>query len=516
MPRSRKTVNESLGIGSKGSRVVANEIFISYRRADEPRARLFYNLLKERGVEAWYDAKIEAGEDWRTTTANALDAAPIFVLLMSKLASESGDIAKELAAATHKRKLVVPVRLDDMPLEGMFLYELASRNWVDAFNNTEQRLGELADKLAALVKVGMSPEAAAQLDMNVAEIAAAKSAGGKSAFPRLHQKGGSVALITAAAVALVAAAGSGIWFFTKSSLDEPPKAWSNGATGSATAATPIAAPATAVVETKPAQGLPASMNELAAAAKAAGRNDAEVAALTAAGAKLTAIAEKIAGGGDPAALTQLKSDMNDVALSATRTQIAALAADRVVLAVKSDFKAIASDQKSSGLKMDPAIAKAFGDADKAQMSIKAASEAAASGDAAEALEAAKTAQSSFATLVTLQPVAADAFVKIKRLAYTANSATARSIAAQIAQLASVKKPNVFASSERKEAYKYVAATDVWARSRVAEVDVVAGSVATADRKTAVKYATLAATAKTDLLDALGKVQIAAARITAAN
>jgi hypothetical protein len=42
---------------------VANEIFISYRRADEPIARLMYNLLRERGVEAWYDAKIAAGED---------------------------------------------------------------------------------------------------------------------------------------------------------------------------------------------------------------------------------------------------------------------------------------------------------------------------------------------------------------------------------------------------------------------------------------------------------------------
>ena len=495
---------------------MANEIFISYRRSDEPRARMFYNLLKDRGVEAWYDAKIEAGEDWRTTTANALDAAPIFVLLMSKTASESGDIAKELAAATHKRKLVVPVRLDDMQLEGMFLYELASRNWIDAFHNTEQRLGELADKLAALVKAGMSPEAAAQLDINVAEIAAAKGAGGKGAFPRLMQKGGSVALITAGAVALVATAGSGIWFFTKSSLDEPPKAWSNATTAAAATTTPIAAPAAAAVVPKPAPSLPTSMNELAAAAKASGRSDAEVAALTDAGAKLTAIAEKIAAGGDPAALTQLNADMNDVALTATRTQIAGLAADPVVLAVKSDFKAIASDQRSAGVKMDPAIAKAFGDADTALVTIKAASDAAAGTDAAIALEAAKSAQQSFATLVTLQPVASDAFVKTKRLAYTANSATARSIAGQIAQLATVKKPNVFASTERKEAYKYVAATDVWARSRMAEVDVVAGSVATADRKSAAKYATLAATAKIDLLDALGKVQIAAARAAAPN
>jgi hypothetical protein len=494
---------------------VANEIFISYRRSDEPRARLFYNLLKERGVEAWYDAKIEAGEDWRTSTANALDAAPIFVLLMSKTASESGDIAKELAAATHKRKLVVPVRLDDMQLEGMFLYELASRNWIDAFHHTEQRLGELADKLAALVKADMSPEAAARLDINVAEIAAAKSAK-KGAFPRLMQKGGSVALITAGAVALVAAAGSGIWFFTKSSLDEPPKAWTNGASASAATAVAVSAATAAPLAPKPQPSLTALMNELAAAAKASNRGETEIAALTEAGTRLAAMAEKATAGGDPAALTQIKADMNDVALTAARAQIAALAADPVVVAVKNDFKAIASDEKSAGIKMDPATAKAFGDADTAQAAIKVASDTAAGTDGAAALEAAKSAEQAFDALVPLQPVANDAYIKTKRLAYAANSAAARSIAGQIAQLAAVRKPSVFASTERKEAYKYVAATDVWARGRMAEVDVVAGSVATADRRAAAKYAAKAASVKSDLQGVLGKVQTAAARVPAPN
>jgi TolB-like protein/Flp pilus assembly protein TadD len=140
---------------------MAGEIFISYRRSDQDKARLLHALLKQRGVDAWYDALVGAGEDWRHKTAQALGAAPIFVLLFSKVASESDDISKELAAATFSKKLVIPVRIDDIKPEGAFLYELASRNWFDAFNDTEARFEILADKLAALVKGGPEADVAA-------------------------------------------------------------------------------------------------------------------------------------------------------------------------------------------------------------------------------------------------------------------------------------------------------------------------------------------------------------------
>lgn len=140
---------------------MAGQIFISYRRSDQAKARLLHALLKQRGVDAWYDALVAAGEDWRRATAKALDAAPIFVLLFSKNASESDDIGKELAAATFSKKLVIPVRIEDIRPSGEFLYELASRNWFDAFDDTEARFEILADRLAALVKDGPDADIAA-------------------------------------------------------------------------------------------------------------------------------------------------------------------------------------------------------------------------------------------------------------------------------------------------------------------------------------------------------------------
>jgi TolB-like protein len=138
---------------------MAGEIFISYRRADRDKAEALHRLLKERGVEAWYDAKLATGEDWRTSTAKALERASIFVLLFSQAASESDDIIKELGAATFEKKLVIPVRIENIRPKGAFLYELATRNWFDAFENTEARFAMLADQLAEVVRRG--PDAAA-------------------------------------------------------------------------------------------------------------------------------------------------------------------------------------------------------------------------------------------------------------------------------------------------------------------------------------------------------------------
>src|SRR5882757_3661540 len=119
--------------------LMTGEIFISYRRADEAWARLLHAQLQAEGVEAWYDAQIGAGQDWRITTAKALEASQIFVLLFSENAAQSSDIAKELAAAVMEKKLIIPVRLQNISPKGAFLYELASRNWINAYEDTEAK-----------------------------------------------------------------------------------------------------------------------------------------------------------------------------------------------------------------------------------------------------------------------------------------------------------------------------------------------------------------------------------------
>src|ERR1700733_12630980 len=178
--------------------LMAGEIFISYRRADEAWARLLHAQLRAEGVEAWYDAQVGAGQDWRLTTAKALQDSQIFVLLFSANAAQSSDIAKELAAAVFEKKLIIPVRLEDIAPSGAFLYELASRNWVNAYENREAKLAELAKGLAYLVRTGARDESVLPFDRD----ASAKGAQARRRMPFF---------IAAVAVVVIALAATAAW-----------------------------------------------------------------------------------------------------------------------------------------------------------------------------------------------------------------------------------------------------------------------------------------------------------------
>jgi Tol biopolymer transport system component len=179
--------------------LMAGEIFISYRRTDEAWARLLHSLLQAEGVEAWYDAQVGAGQDWRRATAKALEDSQIFVLLFSASAAQSREIAKELAAATLENKLIIPVRLENIAPKGAFLYELASRNWVNAYENTEAKLAELAKGLAHLVRTGARDESVLPFDRSAGDGPVAR----KWPFKPL--------LIAAAAIVVIAASAIAIW-----------------------------------------------------------------------------------------------------------------------------------------------------------------------------------------------------------------------------------------------------------------------------------------------------------------
>jgi adenylate cyclase len=180
---------------------MAGEIFISYRRADEVWARRLHDLLRAEGIEAWYDAQVGAGQDWRIATAKALQASNIFVLLFTSNAAQSSDIAKELAAAVFEKKLIIPVRLEDIAPSGAFLYELASRNWVNAHENPEAKLAELAKGLAHLVLTGARDESVLPFD---------RSSGGQTPAP-VRKSIRTPALIAAVVIALIAASTLAAW-----------------------------------------------------------------------------------------------------------------------------------------------------------------------------------------------------------------------------------------------------------------------------------------------------------------
>jgi hypothetical protein len=95
------------------------------------------------------------------------------------------------------------VRIENIQPAGAFLYELASRNWVSAFENTEAKLAELAQRLAKLVKAGVVDESIIPFDRN---------AGSKAKPAWLARKSmRTPAIIAAAAIVVSAMAAALFW-----------------------------------------------------------------------------------------------------------------------------------------------------------------------------------------------------------------------------------------------------------------------------------------------------------------
>lgn len=109
-------------------------LFISYKRADHTLVRRYISEIeKETGAECWYDlAKIETSEQFASVICHAIDEADVFLFMHS--ASHTGIdfqtdwTIRELNYAMAKKKRIVLVKMDDSPLENMFLMLFGGTN----------------------------------------------------------------------------------------------------------------------------------------------------------------------------------------------------------------------------------------------------------------------------------------------------------------------------------------------------------------------------------------------------
>jgi hypothetical protein len=123
------------------------DIFLSYCRTDKALADRFIEAAKQRGLTVWYDQLISGGQDWRNSIVEALRNSKSLVILFSEASNDSRQLIKELAIADNFSKLVIPILIEDTEPRGSYLYEMASRNWINLYPNPSSRLDTLIDRL---------------------------------------------------------------------------------------------------------------------------------------------------------------------------------------------------------------------------------------------------------------------------------------------------------------------------------------------------------------------------------
>ena len=113
-----------------------SDIFISYKREEQPEARKLANALEREGWSVWWDPKLRAGEHFDDVIEQALKESKSVVVMWSKLSVNSRYVKDEATYALNRRKLV-PVAIEHVELpfrfEGIHTPSLSDWDGADDF-----------------------------------------------------------------------------------------------------------------------------------------------------------------------------------------------------------------------------------------------------------------------------------------------------------------------------------------------------------------------------------------------
>jgi len=123
---------------------MTGRIFISFATVDKSKAATVCAALESGGLPCWISYRdVLAGQNYQGAIVQALECAKAMVLVFSARTNESEEVTKELSLASAFRVPVIPLRVEDALPKGALHYELATRQWIDAFGGWDIAMAEL-------------------------------------------------------------------------------------------------------------------------------------------------------------------------------------------------------------------------------------------------------------------------------------------------------------------------------------------------------------------------------------
>lgn len=134
-----------------------SDIFISYSSKDRSWVQPFAKLLELRGWSVWWDRQIPTGESFDSIIEQELKRARCVIVIWSR-ESVSSDWVKTEAATAKKRKVLLPVLIDDanLPLEFSRLQTQSLSEWHE--NSSDAGFDQLVKDIARLLGAAQPTE----------------------------------------------------------------------------------------------------------------------------------------------------------------------------------------------------------------------------------------------------------------------------------------------------------------------------------------------------------------------
>ncbi|NNC72564.1 MAG: TIR domain-containing protein [Sphingomonadaceae bacterium] len=139
--------------------------FISHHSSQEQTARHLKNILERNGVEGWMAPDdVEPGRPFDQAIIEEIQACDLIVLLFCSQSDESRHVKRELMMAENHKKLIYPIRLEDIDAKGL-AYWLNDYQWIDWIDRRDETIHRLIETIKKQVP-GESPleSGSAQVD----------------------------------------------------------------------------------------------------------------------------------------------------------------------------------------------------------------------------------------------------------------------------------------------------------------------------------------------------------------
>ena len=105
--------------------------------------------LEQAGLSCWISLRdVLPGHNYQESIIEALDQARALVFLFSHASAASSEVKKELSVAASLNIPVFPVRLSAVTPTGALRYELATRQWIDIFDDADAGFAKLIAAIA--------------------------------------------------------------------------------------------------------------------------------------------------------------------------------------------------------------------------------------------------------------------------------------------------------------------------------------------------------------------------------
>jgi hypothetical protein len=103
-------------------------VFVSYSRRDASQVDMIVAALDRHGIDAWVDrSKLVGSSDWTAEITRAIRTSDAVVVVLSRAAVQSDDVANEVNLAGEHERPLFPVLLERVEIPDDLAYHLAGR-----------------------------------------------------------------------------------------------------------------------------------------------------------------------------------------------------------------------------------------------------------------------------------------------------------------------------------------------------------------------------------------------------